>query len=67
MPSTDNQAREALIERLERLDRGGVITAADKIELPGIHWCPDWDFLPVCDASPEIEGCTCPRRALEGK
>ena len=26
---------------------------------PGLHFCPDWDFLPICDDSPEREACTC--------
>lgn len=24
---------------------------------PGFHFCPDWDYLPICDDSPER--CTC--------
>lgn len=27
------------------------------------HWCPDWDYLFVCDKCPEKEGCTCKMEA----
>jgi hypothetical protein len=23
------------------------------------HWCPDWDYLPVDETTPEWECCTC--------
>jgi hypothetical protein len=23
------------------------------------HWCPEWDFLPIDETSPEFESCTC--------
>lgn len=23
------------------------------------HWCPEWDFLPIDENSPEFESCTC--------
>jgi len=23
------------------------------------HWCPDWDFLPVDETTPEIDCCAC--------
>lgn len=23
------------------------------------HWCPDWDFLPIDETCPEIDGCVC--------
>jgi hypothetical protein len=23
------------------------------------HWCPDWDYLPIDETTPEIEGCSC--------
>lgn len=26
---------------------------------PGIHFCPDWDYLPICMDSPEWEACDC--------
>jgi len=34
---------------------------------PGIHFCPDWDGLPVCADSPEAEGCSCGRIVEEAK
>lgn len=30
---------------------------------PGIHWCPDWDFQPICNDSPEKSGCCCEPRS----
>ncbi|MGN6769769.1 MAG: hypothetical protein ACTHJQ_07990 [Rhizobiaceae bacterium] len=61
---------EALTEeqaaRLRVLDRTGVIMVSDWKLLPGIHFCPDWDHLPVCNASPEISGCTCRALAAGG-
>lgn len=36
---------------------------------PGFHFCPDWDGLPICTASPEWEACTCtkadPQEAIQ--
>jgi hypothetical protein len=23
------------------------------------HWCPDWDYMVICDDQIEINGCTC--------
>lgn len=48
-------------ELLDLLDRGERtrITDDDLAICPGLHWCPDWDFLPVCDDSPEKAGCNC--------
>lgn len=23
------------------------------------HWCPDWDYMVICDEDKEIEGCSC--------
>ena len=43
------------------VDVSGIITPEAKLECPGIHFCPDWDYLPVCDASPEKVGCKCKR------
>lgn len=25
------------------------------------HFCPDWDFMPIDEFSPEFEACTCTR------
>lgn len=46
-------------QRLQSVDKSGVYHAEDLDLLPGLHFCPDWDNLPVCDASPEKSGCTC--------
>ena len=27
------------------------------------HWCPDWDFDPICDTMPEYEACRCPKKS----
>lgn len=45
--------------QLEKVNNSDVINEEDKKILPGIHWCPDWDYLPVFDNSPEKVGCTC--------
>lgn len=37
----------------------GRIFEPDKMVCPGIHFCPDWDYMPICDDSPEREACTC--------
>ncbi len=46
---------------LARADKFGAIYAGDEKICPGIHFCPDWDDLPVFIDSPEAEGCTCGR------
>ena len=23
------------------------------------HWCPDWDFLPIDETTPEFSCCSC--------
>lgn len=60
---------EAQKRAMTRIDRTGTMAPADRELLPGLHWCPDWDYLPVCDESPEKAGCTCNfgRAALEGE
>ena len=50
--------QHGILDRLDR-DPAAFITDSDKRACPGIHFCPDWDELPVCFDSPEIEGCTC--------
>jgi len=25
------------------------------------HWCPDWDYMVICDTHHEWESCTCLR------
>ena len=33
----------------------------DYLELKGKkkHFCPDWDFMPIDESSPEFTACTC--------
>jgi hypothetical protein len=31
----------------------------DLRKVPGFHFCPDWDYLPICDDSPEADCCCC--------
>lgn len=33
--------------------QGRVLTGAQA------HWCPDWDYLPIDETTPEHEACTC--------
>lgn len=40
-------------------DEYGTIDAEMRRLAPGIHFCPDWDDLAICDASPEKKCCTC--------
>lgn len=50
---------EAQAKAIARIDRTGKIEPGDRELLPLLHWCPDWDYLPVCVDSPEIDGCRC--------
>ena len=42
---------------LFEIDRAEIFTEEDERILPGLHFCPDWDGLPVCDNSPEYCNC----------
>ena len=44
-------------------DKMGEAPAGAQAICPGFHFCPDWDFLPICKDSPEWEACTCTREA----
>ena len=44
---------------LRDADDLGRFSHIDTVICPGLHFCPDWDYLPVCDDSPEKAGCTC--------
>ena len=55
----DTTFLDADIDRLNEIDRTGVITDEDKKRFAGIHFCPDWDFMAVTDNSSEKSGCTC--------
>ena len=51
---------------LDEADRTGKKPSGQDLKIVrGFHWCPDWDYLPICDDSPEIYGCTCSRDELE--
>lgn len=56
MPLSQDQ-----IKVLTRADKMGMIYEGDSKICPGIHFCDDWDDLPVCDDSPEADACTCGR------
>lgn len=30
--------------------------------VPGFHFCPDWDYMAICNDSPEKETCSCELR-----
>lgn len=49
------------VDILARADKFGHIYEGDYSICPGIHFCPDWDGLPVCIDSPEADGCNCGR------
>lgn len=55
----DTTFLDADIDRLNEIDQTGDITSDDKKRFPGIHLCPDWDFMAVTDNSAEKSGCTC--------
>lgn len=42
-------------------DKSGTIRVGDSAICPQIHFCPDWDGLPICADSPEAEACVCGR------
>lgn len=46
-------------------DKSGMIKQGDSEICPEIHFCPDWDELPICADSPEAEACTCGRIAKD--
>ena len=48
--------------RLQAIEKAGAITEDDKRALPGVHFCDDWDGLPIFDGSPEKECCGCDLR-----
>jgi|DEB0MinimDraft_6_1074348.scaffolds.fasta_scaffold22275_6 hypothetical protein len=56
MPLTKSQ--DALLQRMDRKDYPP-LSDMELAELPGFHFCPDWDFLPICLDSPEADACTC--------
>lgn len=53
-------ARSRVLYELDM--KRNTITNNDRyICAPNLHFCPDWDFLPIDSMSPEYEGCTCYR------
>ena len=56
------RSQEAILQRVNRPDYPP-LSDLELAEVPGFHFCPDWDFLPICWDSPEAESCTCPRSA----
>ena len=47
-------------KRIFQIEKTEMITEEDRQEFPGLHWCPDWDFLlvsKICMA--EWECCLC--------
>lgn len=29
---------------------------------PIYHWCPDWDYMAICDKDKEYDCCTCEKQ-----
>jgi len=29
---------------------------------PTYHWCPDWDYMAICDKDKEYDCCTCEKQ-----
>lgn len=40
-------------------DQAGIIEPEWRDICDGIHFCPDWDYLAICNDSPEKCGCAC--------
>lgn len=50
---------------LNLADRMGVPPSMDEMEkVPGFHFCPDWDFLAICDGTPEAQCCRCDKELI---
>jgi hypothetical protein len=52
-----NAEQDAILAYADRSEEPPI--AADMAKVPGFHFCPDWDFLAICDDAPEAEACTC--------
>jgi hypothetical protein len=46
---------------LMRADKYGTLMYGDEDICPGIHFCPDWNDLPVFAGIPEADACQCGR------
>ena len=55
---TLNKQQAALLRRMDR-DDALPLKPNELQQVPGFHYCPDWDYLPICDDSPEKDVCTC--------
>ena len=55
--------REAIMQLLDDMGPDGhsVCEAAKQLAIESVHahYCPDWDYLPICPTDPEADGCTC--------
>jgi hypothetical protein len=49
--------QRAILRQADRTEEPPAL--ADMGKVPGFHFCPDWDYLAICDDSPEADGCTC--------
>lgn len=52
------ESEQMFLMRIE-YDVHYVITDDDRARFPGLHFCPDWDYMAVYDDTPEVEGCGC--------
>ena len=44
---------EEEVQRLIAIENAGTITEEDKKILSGVHFCPEWDFLPIFYKNPQ--------------
>lgn len=55
--------RDAIMQMLDDMGPDGhsICEAAKQLAMQAVqaHYCPDWDYLPICPSDPEINGCTC--------
>lgn len=51
---------------LRIIDKTGMIKVGDRDLLPGLHFCPDWDYQAIFDFSPEKDACLCHVAVHEG-
>ena len=54
MPLTTEQSKI-----LNMADKTGIIRVSDKLVCAGVHFCPEWDQLPICADSHEWDACLC--------
>lgn len=56
----DNTLDGEQLTLLQHIDDYGYIPEHFRDKLPGVHFCPAWNGLPICDDSPHKEKCKCP-------